>query len=86
MRNTEPRKGTETLWLHHYQSDAMIEKHRTPEGDGNQFRKFQVLIAYLIEKHRTPEGDGNIPTELHFAEESTELRNTEPRKGTETLL
>ena len=36
-----------------------IEKHRTPEGDGNDFL-FGDYVPPHIEKHRTPEGDGNF--------------------------
>ena len=36
LRNTEPRKGTETGQAHIQSSfNNTIEKHRTPEGDGN---------------------------------------------------
>ena len=40
----------------------LIEKHRTPEGDGNygEKKKFIVRACISIEKHRTPEGDGNM--------------------------
>ena len=60
LRNTEPRKGTETianpLPIRGFVSG--IEKHRTPEGDGN-ISDTAKEAGIVIEKHRTPEGDGN---------------------------
>ena len=58
MRNTEPRKGTETNEYRRKNAASIIEKHRTPEGDGNP-RYTPMHVDNRIEKHRTPEGDGN---------------------------
>ena len=84
LRNTEPRKGTETRHRFLEHTGKCVEKHRTPEGDGNSM----CLIHSAndsFEKHRTPEGDGNN-SRTSLTRIFPVLRNTEPRKGTETIF
>ena len=60
LRNTEPRKGTETVPAHAWWVRLeWIEKHRTPKGDGNTYVILYFVSCISIEKHRTPKGDGN---------------------------
>ena len=59
LRNTQPRKGTETKYLVYKIRHQLIKKHTTPKGDGNTFAIKVESASNFIKKHTTPKGDGN---------------------------
>ena len=59
LKKVFARKTPKTLRVYQGLRRRDIEKHRTPEGDGNDFL-FGDYVPPHIEKHRTPEGDGNF--------------------------
>ena len=61
---------------------CVVKKHITPQGDGN-FNGECMPRDKNVKKHITPQGDGNNSglTVIQFV---IVLRNTLPRKGTET--
>ena len=54
-----PRKGTKTSHRTVQQSDPVIYKDETPEGDENNVSPLRIDTHTYIYKDETPEGDEN---------------------------